>query len=91
MMTSHMHMIIGTHGEKMEDIMRDFKTFTSRSLKEAIKNHPQESRKEWILWMMGKAGKSNSNNKDFQFWQQDNHPIITILCSRSLTIYIIIP
>jgi putative transposase len=74
-MTSHMHMIIGSNGEKMEDIMRDFKTFTSRSLKEAIKNNPQESRKEWMLWMMEKAGKANSNNKDFQFWQQDNHPI----------------
>jgi putative transposase len=74
-MSSHMHMIIGTHGEKMEDIIRDFKTFTSRSLKEAIKNHPQESRKEWMLWMMEKAGKANSNNKNFQFWQQDNHPI----------------
>jgi putative transposase len=74
-MTSHVHMIIGTHGDKMEDIMRDFKTFTSRSLKEAITNNPQESRKEWMLWMMEKAGKKNSNNKNFQFWRQDNHPI----------------
>lgn len=22
-----------------------------------------------------RAGKRNSNNKDFQFWQRDNHPI----------------
>jgi putative transposase len=28
-----------------------------------------------MLRMMEEAGKANGNNKDFQFWQQDNHPI----------------
>ena len=28
-----------------------------------------------MLWMMEQAGKKNSNNRGFQFWQQDNHPI----------------
>jgi len=55
--------------------MRDFKSHTSRELKKAIKNNIQESRKEWLLWMMERAGKKNSNNKSFQFWQQDNHPV----------------
>lgn len=74
-MTSHMHMIIGTQGEKMENIMRDFKTYTSRVLKESIKSNGKESRKEWLIWKMKHAGNKNSNNKDFQFWDQDNHPI----------------
>jgi putative transposase len=74
-MTSHVHLIIGTNKEKLENIMRDFKSHTSRELKKAIKNNIQESRKEWLLWMMERAGKKNSNNKSFQFWQQDNHPI----------------
>jgi len=74
-MTSHVHLIIGTHGKNIEDILRDFKSFTSRSLKDAMRENPVESRKEWILSMMEDAGKKNSNNNDFQFWQQDNHPI----------------
>jgi REP element-mobilizing transposase RayT len=74
-MTSHVHLIIATNNEKLENIMRDFKSHTSRQLKKAIKNNIQESRKEWMLWMMERAGKKNSNNKSFQFWQQDNHPI----------------
>lgn len=74
-MTSHVHLIIGSSGNKMEDILRDFKSFTSRSLKTAIQEHPAESRREWLLWMMKRAGKKNSNNNDYQFWQQDNHPI----------------
>lgn len=40
-----------------------------------ITDEPQESRKKWMLWMMERAGKSRSNNRDFQFWQQHNHPI----------------
>ncbi|MES2109351.1 MAG: transposase [Bacteroidota bacterium] len=74
-MSSHIHMIVGTHGDKLENIMRDMKKHTSKTLREAIKNHPQESRREWMLWMMELAGKKNSQNTGFQLWQQDNHPI----------------
>ena len=74
-MTSHVHLIIGTNRNKMEDIMRDYKSHTSSELKKSIRNNPQESRKEWLLWMMERAGKKNGNNNKFQFWQQDNHPI----------------
>ena len=73
--TSHMHMIIGSNQNKLEDIMRDMKRHTSEKLKEAIKSNPQESRREWLLWMMERAGQKNSNNANFQLWQQDNHPI----------------
>jgi REP element-mobilizing transposase RayT len=65
MMTSHVHLIIGTIGNKMEDILRDFKGHTSRTLKKVIKAHPQESRREWLLWMMEPAGKKNGNNRSF--------------------------
>jgi len=74
-MTSHIHMIIGTHGENLENIMRDMKKHTSIALRTAIEQHPGESRREWMLWMMKRAGKKNSQNKSFQLWQQDNHPI----------------
>jgi putative transposase len=30
-----------------------------------------------VLWMMERAGRKNSNNKNnFQFWQQHNKPIV---------------
>lgn len=74
-MTNHVHLIIGTNGQNMEDILRDFKSFTSRELKEAIKNNNQESRKEWIVWMMERAGRLNNQNNNWQLWQQHNHPI----------------
>ena len=74
-MPSHVHLIIGTKEKPMQDILRDFKRFTSKKLKEEISLHPQESRKEWLLWMFKRAGKKNSNNKDWQLWQQHNQPI----------------
>ncbi|QQS50891.1 MAG: transposase [Bacteroidota bacterium] len=74
-MTSHVHMIIGSKTNKLEDVVRDMKSFTSRKLKDAIKENKQESRREWMLWMMERAGRKNSNNNNFQFWQQHNKPI----------------
>jgi len=51
------------------DIIRDFKKFTSRQVKKLIEESKQERRREWILWMMEKAGSKNSNVKNRQFWQ----------------------
>lgn len=55
--------------------MRDLKSYSSKKLYNLIKSNVQESRSEWILWMMERAGKMNSQNKRFQFWDQDNHPV----------------
>jgi putative transposase len=75
-MTSHVHLIIRSKGEnKLEDIIRDLKSYTSRHIRKEIASNPVESRREWILWMFMKAGKDNIRNNDFQFWQQHNHPI----------------
>ena len=74
-MSNHVHLIISSDHNRLEDIMRDMKKFTSRSLITAIKENPQESRKSWMLWIFESSGKQNSNNKTYQFWQQDNHPV----------------
>jgi putative transposase len=74
-MSSHVHLIIGTRDKPMQDILRDFKSHTSKMLRETIHTNPIESRKEWILWMMERAGKKNGNNNNWQLWQQHNQPI----------------
>jgi REP element-mobilizing transposase RayT len=76
MMPSHIHLIVGCDGEKqLTGIIRDWKSYTSRQLRLTLESHPQESRREWMLWMMKRAGEKNERNIDFQFWQQHNHPI----------------
>lgn len=75
-MSNHIHLIISTNGiTKLSDVIRDFKKFSSFSIINAIRNNPQESRKNWMLQIFRKAGEHTIRNKDFQFWQQDNHPV----------------
>ena len=74
-MTNHVHLIIGTEGDKMENILRDHKRHTSETIIKAIVDNPGESRKEWMLALFKTAGINNSNNTNYQFWQQHNKPI----------------
>ncbi len=50
-------MITGSSKDKLEDIVRDMKKHTSTALKAAIKNNVVESRKEWMMWIMERAGR----------------------------------
>jgi len=75
LMPNHVHLILGSNQNPLEGIIRDMKAFTSRRLRQVISESEQESRKEWIVWMMQRAGQKNKNNYDWQFWRQDNHPI----------------
>ena len=74
-MTSHVHMIIGTQSKNIEDIIRDLKSFTSRHIRKEIEQANYESRKEWMMRQFLHAGINNPNNNDFQFWIQNNHPV----------------
>ncbi len=75
-MTNHVHMILGTSGiMRLENIIRDLKSFSSRSIRKAIEGNLRESRKEWMLEIFNDCGIKNSRNRDFQLWQQHNHPV----------------
>lgn len=75
-MSNHIHMIISRRGNQtLPDIIRDLKKFSSVQIIKEIIQNPEESRKQWLLYLFAKAGKANSNNKFYQLWQQDNHPV----------------
>ena len=61
--------------EKPELILGSFKRFTSKAIVTAIKENPQESRKEWLLKQFEEAGEKSSNVKQYQLWRHDNKPI----------------
>ncbi len=73
---NHIHLILSAKtGCVISNILRDFKKFTSKQIYQSVKDNPQESRKEWLIYMFEWEGKRNTNNKNFQVWRQDNHPI----------------
>jgi REP element-mobilizing transposase RayT len=74
-MPNHIHMVFRSDFGDPSGLLRDFKGFTARKLIKTIEDNPQESRKEWLLCMMERAGKRNSNVRKRQFWQQHNKPI----------------
>lgn len=74
-MSNHVHLIArAKEGFELSDILRDFKKHTSKQIIKLIQEEP-ESRREWLLQVMLKAGAANSNNKTYQLWRNDNHPI----------------
>ena len=68
-MTNHLHLIVrAKEGFLLQNILRDFKKHTAKTILNAIYENPQESRKEWLL----RGFKTNEGN---MFWQDGNHPI----------------
>ncbi len=74
-MPNHIHLIFSASENNPGGLLRDFKSHTSKELQKTIHEHPQESRKEWLVWMMQRAGSKNSNISHQQLWQQHNKPI----------------
>ena len=68
-MSNHVHLIIrAEEGNKLSEILRDFKKFTSKAVINAIKENQQESRKEWLLDQF-------KTSEGYRFWRGDNRPI----------------
>jgi len=72
-MPSHMHLVFKSTIQKPDELIRDFKSYTSKQLIKLIEENIQESRREWLLNSFKKAAAANSNNTISQFWQQHNH------------------
>ncbi len=73
LMPSHLHMIVSTRQEKLSDIMRDFKKFTSKELINTIERI-RESRRGWILELFGEVADHLKRVRKYKVWQDGNHP-----------------
>ena len=68
-MTNHIHLIIRAGGNiLLQDILRDYKKYTSKVIIQAIANNIQESRKEWLIQQF-------ETSEGYRFWRGDNKPI----------------
>lgn len=74
-MSNHLHLIVSAKNKNLSDVLRDFKKFTSKQIITGIHNNQHESRRDWMLRIFREQGESNSRNKEYQFWRQDNQPM----------------
>ncbi len=74
-MSNHLHLVAAANeGYELSNILRDFKKFTAQQILKSIDAAP-ESRRVWMQYLFSYFGKKNTNNRKYQFWGQDNHPI----------------
>jgi REP element-mobilizing transposase RayT len=74
-MTSHLHLIVSSNEVELQNIIRDFKKFTSKQLIEEISNQP-ESRREWLLNKFSFAAKQSKRATHYKVWQDGFHPVL---------------
>ena len=75
-MTNHLHLIArAAEGKELQNIIRDFKKFTSTALVNLILTNPQESRREWLTKLFKKAAEGYTKPIQFKFWQNGYHPV----------------
>lgn len=72
-MSNHIHFIWTATNNNLSDIIRDFKTFTSKAILKSIQEEP-ESRKEWLLYMFSFFANKTNQNDYFKLWTNNNHP-----------------
>jgi putative transposase len=75
LMPSHIHMVFRDKNNEPSKLLKEFKTYTSKAIRKSIEANSQESKKEWMLWMMKRAAEKKSNVSNYQFWQHHNKPI----------------
>ena len=70
-MPSHLHLITSNHSDTtISEIMRDFKAFTSRKLREQLE---QENRINYLQVFKNSA--INLQKQQFRIWHDDYHPV----------------
>ncbi|AWV97297.1 REP-associated tyrosine transposase [Arcticibacterium luteifluviistationis] len=72
-MSNHIHIMMHSLNRELSNLIRDFKKYTAQMILKRIMDGP-ESRSEWILKRFEFAARSHSSNKNYQFWQKNNHP-----------------
>lgn len=74
-MSNHIHMILSCDAPfELQDIVRDFKKYTSRRIIEQIREE-NESRRDWLLNLFADAAQKHSKTKHFKVWQDGNHAV----------------
>lgn len=72
-MSNHIHTIWTAGNSNLSDIIRDFKTFTSKAITSSIESEI-ESRRDWLLYMFRYFANRTNANENYKVWTGNNHP-----------------
>lgn len=75
-MSNHIHLICRRLDNDLKELLGRIKSNSAKQIIKAIENNPQESRKEWLLYLLKYFAKSNNQYSKHHFWQYTSHPIL---------------
>jgi len=73
-MTNHVHAILSAENDNLSDVIRDFKSHTSKAILKSIQAEP-ESRRDWMLKRFEFAANRHKRNSKYQLWTHENHAV----------------
>jgi putative transposase len=79
-MPHHMH-LIASAGERLHEIMRDFKRFTSRAIHDRLK---EDGRSTLLDWLKSATERARQQRDELGLWQSGFHP--QAIYSRSVLV-----
>ncbi len=71
-MSNHVHLLVRSQEGNLSNIIRDFKSYTSKKILTAIESNT-ESRRDWMLKVFKAAALKHERNSHYQFWTHENH------------------
>ncbi len=75
LMSNHLHMIVSSQTETpVNDILRDFKKYTSKRIIAELENDTEESRREWMMDRFRFAANRDKKIQGYKFWQEGYYP-----------------
>ncbi len=75
-MSNHIHIICRRLDKDLNELLGRFKSYSAKQIIKAIENNPQESRKEWLLYLFNYFAKANKQYSKNHFWQYTTHPVL---------------
>lgn len=73
-MSNHIHLIAKSSEKALSDVIRDFKSYTSKQMLAFVQSG-KESRGKWMLRVFSESAKRHKRNANFQVWTHENHSI----------------
>jgi putative transposase len=76
-MPSQLYMIADVEQGKsnLPKVLRDLKSYSAKQLLRAISEHPDESRKEWLMRLFHFFANRYQHDSEHHFWQFGNQPV----------------
>lgn len=74
---SQLHMIADVEQGRgnLPKVLRDLKSMSAKQLLRAIAEHPEETRKEWLMRLFHFFANRYQHDSDHHFWQFGNQPV----------------